>query len=208
MISRPESLGEQYAARFQNQSVVDRYHLRPTYPPEIFTLLNALVVDEPRTVLDVGCGTGNVARPLANSVERVDAVDRSLPMLARARTLPGGDSPKIRWLHGRAEDVETQPPYALVTAGESLHWMDWGVVLPRFAREVSSHGVLAIVYLVDQPVSPLIPPTCPSIGSLNWRNISCSSNWANARPLRSPCGKPSRTMLRPSTHAAVSRWKP
>jgi ubiquinone/menaquinone biosynthesis C-methylase UbiE len=152
MISRPESLGEQYVARFQDQSVVDRYHLRPTYPPEIFTLLNALVVDEPRTVLDVGCGTGNVARPLANSVERVDAVDRSLPMLARARTLPGGDSPKIRWLHGRAEDVETQPPYALVTAGESLHWMDWEVVLPRFAREVSPHGVLAIVYLVDQPV--------------------------------------------------------
>lgn len=152
MISRPESLGEQYAARFQDQSVVDRYHLRPTYPPEIFTLLNALVVDVPRTVLDVGCGTGNVARPLANSVERVDAVDRSLPMLARARTLPGGDSPKIRWLHGRAEDVETQPPYALVTAGESLHWMDWGIVLPRFAREVSPHGVLAIVYLVDQPV--------------------------------------------------------
>ena len=152
MISRPESLGEQYAARFQDQSVVDRYHLRPTYPPEIFTLLNPLVVDEPRTVLDVGCGTGNVARPLANSVERVDAVDRSLPMLSRARTLPGGDSPKIRWLHGWAEDVETQPPYALVTAGESLHWMDWGVVLPRFAREVSSHGVLAIVYLVDQPV--------------------------------------------------------
>jgi ubiquinone/menaquinone biosynthesis C-methylase UbiE len=152
MISRPKSLGEQYAARFADQCVVDRYHLRPTYPPEIFTLLGALVVEEPRTVLDVGCGTGNVARPLANYVERVDAVDRSLPMLARARTLPGGDSPKIRWLHGRAEDVETQPPYALVTAGESLHWMDWGVVLTRFAREVSPHGVLTIVYLVDQPV--------------------------------------------------------
>lgn len=151
MISRPESHGEKYAARFQDQSVVDRYHLRPTYPPEIFTLLNALIVDEPRAVLDVGCGTGNVARPLSNYVERVDAVDWSLPMLARARTLPGGDSPKIRWLHGRAEDVETQPPYALITAGESLHWMDWGVVLPRFAREVSLHGVLAIMYLVDQP---------------------------------------------------------
>jgi ubiquinone/menaquinone biosynthesis C-methylase UbiE len=152
MITRPESLGEKFATRFQDQSVVDRYHLRSTYPPEIFTLLNALIVDEPRTVLDVGCGTGNVARPLANFVERVDAVDRSLPMLSRARTLPGGDSPKIRWLYGRAEEVQTQPSYALITAGESLHWMDWGVVLPRFAREVTSHGVLAIVHLVDQPV--------------------------------------------------------
>jgi SAM-dependent methyltransferase len=152
MISRPEWHGEQYVARFADQSVVDRYHLRPTYPPETFELLNTLIVDEPRAALDVGCGTGNVARPLAEYVERVDAVDRSLPMLQRARTLPGGDSPKIRWLYGRAEDVEIQPPYALVTAGESLHWMDWGVVLPRFAQLVTSHGVLAIVYIVDQPV--------------------------------------------------------
>ncbi|SRR5579859_6447745 len=152
MISRPESHGERFVVRFQDQSVVDRYHLRPTYPPEIFAILNELIIDEPRTVLDVGCGTGNVARPLAEYVEHVDAVDMSFPMLARARTLPGGDSAKIHWLHGRAEDVELQPPYTLITAGESLHWMDWGVVLPRFAQLLTPHGVLAVVYIPDQPV--------------------------------------------------------
>jgi trans-aconitate methyltransferase len=72
-------------------------------------------------------------------------------MLERARALPGGDSPKIRWLHGRAEEVETEPPYALITAGESLHWMDWETVLPRWSRELSPHGMLAIAYVVDQP---------------------------------------------------------
>src|SRR5215469_13894603 len=144
MMKRPESHGEQYAVRFQHQSVVDRYHLRPTYPPQTFELLNDLIVDEPRAVLDVGCGTGKIARPLAASVERVDAVDRSLPMLSRARTEPGGDSPKIRWLHGRAEDVALEPPYALVTAGASLHWMEWDVVLPRLARVLTQHGMLAI----------------------------------------------------------------
>jgi ubiquinone/menaquinone biosynthesis C-methylase UbiE len=152
MIRRHPSLDEKFAARFEDQSVVDRYHLRLTYPPELFHLLNALIVDEPRVVLDVGCGTGNIARPLAEYVDRIDAVDRSLPMLERAHTLPGGDSPKIRWLHGRAEDiVETEPPYALITAGESLHWMDWGIVLPRWSREISPHGMLAIAYVVDQP---------------------------------------------------------
>jgi SAM-dependent methyltransferase len=100
----------------------------------------------------VGCGTGNVARPLTEYVEHIDAVDLSLPMLERARTLPGGYSPKVRWLHGRAEDVELEPPYALVTAGESLHWMEWDVVLPRFAQLLMPHGVLAIVHIVDQPV--------------------------------------------------------
>lgn len=143
--------GAHNAGRFQDQSVVDRYHLRPAYPPETFTILNELIVDEPRAVLDVGCGTGNVARPLAEYVEHIDAIDLSLPMLERAKTLPGGDSPKIRWLHGRAEDVETQPPYALVTAGESLHWMEWDVVLPRLVRVLTPHGMLAIAFVEEQP---------------------------------------------------------
>jgi ubiquinone/menaquinone biosynthesis C-methylase UbiE len=152
MIYHPESHGEQFAARFQDQSVADRYHLRPTYPPETFAILNELIVDEPRAVLDVGCGTGNIARPLADYVERVDAVDWSLPMLERARELLGGASPKIRWLHGRTEDVETRPPYALITAGESLHWMEWEVVLPRFEREISPHGMLAILYIEERSI--------------------------------------------------------
>ncbi len=152
MIPRYEFLGATYAARFQDQSVVDRYHLRPTYPPETFALLNALIVDEPRAVLDVGCGTGNLTRPLSAYVKRIDAVDISEAMLQRARTLPGGDSPKIRWLAGRAEEVEAQPPYALITAGESLHWMDWGVILPRFARMLTPRGVLAIVRVEEQAI--------------------------------------------------------
>ena len=143
--------GAHNAGRFQDQSVVDRYHLRPAYPPETFTILNELIVDEPRAVLDVGCGTGNVTRPLAEYVEHIDAIDLSLSMLERAKTLPGGDSPKIRWLHGRAEDVETQPPYALVTAGESLHWMEWDVVLPRLVRVLTPHGMLAIAFVEEQP---------------------------------------------------------
>ena len=37
------------------------------------------------------------------------------------------------------------PPYALITAGESLHWMDWNIVLPRFHRVLRHGGHLAIV---------------------------------------------------------------
>jgi SAM-dependent methyltransferase len=98
--------------------VVDRYHLRPAYPPETFTILNELIGDEPRVVLDVGCGTGNVARPLAEYVERIDAVDLSLPMLERAKTLPGGDSAKIRWVHGRAEEAAPGIGHAAADASE------------------------------------------------------------------------------------------
>lgn len=150
MIPPDEALRQQDAARFQDQSVVDRYHLRPAYPPEVFTRLQELMVDEPRAVLDVGCGPGPIALGLLDVAERIDAVDLSPQMLAQARTSPGGQSPKIRWLLGRAEEVALEPPYTLVTAGRSLHWMDWNVVLPRFARLVTPRGVLAMVQTREQ----------------------------------------------------------
>nr|BBH93404.1 hypothetical protein KTA_16030 [Thermogemmatispora argillosa] len=136
--------------RFQERRLVDHYHLRPPYPPETFDILKGLITDEPRVVLDLGCGTGNIARPLAAFVERVDAVDSSLAMLERARELAGGDDPRIRWIHGRAEDVALTPPYALVTAGMSLHWMDWRRLLPRLARMLTPRGLLAILNLQQQ----------------------------------------------------------
>jgi ubiquinone/menaquinone biosynthesis C-methylase UbiE len=142
---KPDFLGPLHAARFQDQSVVDRYHLRPTCPPETFRILADLISDEPRTVLDVGCGTGDIARNLLDYVEHIDAVDISLPMMEKGKTQPGGNSPKIRWLHGSAEDIELAPSYALVTAGQSIHWMDWHIVLPRFQQMLTPHGFLAIL---------------------------------------------------------------
>jgi hypothetical protein len=72
-------------------------------------------------------------------------------MLDYGRELPYGDDPRLRWLQGRVEDVPLAPPYALITAGESLHWMDWDQVLPRFASLLTPHGMLAIVSLGIDP---------------------------------------------------------
>jgi ubiquinone/menaquinone biosynthesis C-methylase UbiE len=153
MTSRPDYLGEQFAARFQDQSVVDRYHLRPTYPPETFRFLADLIVDEPHTILDAGCGTGEIARHLLDYAERIDAVDISLPMLVKGRAMPGGDSHKIRWLYGKIEEIPLSPPYALITTGQSLHWMEWDMVMPRFRQVLTPHGYLAILD-VDATPSP------------------------------------------------------
>jgi len=95
-------------------------------------------------VLDVGCGTGDLARRLAPLVERVHAVDFSSAMIEHGRHLAGGDAANLRWMLGAVEEVHFGAAYGLVTAGESLHWMDWEVVLPRFAEVLTANGVLAI----------------------------------------------------------------
>ena len=168
---RPTHLSAENAARFQAPDVVAAYPQRVPYPDETFDILVELIEasvaagDDSRAVLDIGTGDGSIARRLAARapyVARVDAVDVSAPMLALARTLPGSDLPNLRWILGPAETAPLDPPYALATAGESLHWMDWETTLPRLAVTLTPHGMLACVHrtVVDDPwerdVFPLI----------------------------------------------------
>ncbi len=152
-IPKPEHLGDEYASQFSDASVVAAYPNRAPYPESTFGILTGLVAGDRRVVLDIGCGTGDIARPLATRVERVDAVDISPGMIELGQRLPGGDAPRLRWLLGRAEDTPLDPPYGLVTAGASLHWMDWDVVLPRLASVLAPGAVLAIVDRVGSPVA-------------------------------------------------------
>jgi len=145
MIPKPHYLGPEFSSRFQDRSVVEAYHLRVPYPDEVFAILADLITDEPHTVLDVGSGPGNIARSLVNLVDRVDAVDISLPMIEKGRSLPDGNHPNLNWIHGRVEDVDLHPPYALVTAGQSLHWMDWDIVFPRFHAVLTPKGYVTAV---------------------------------------------------------------
>jgi SAM-dependent methyltransferase len=145
MDDKPHHLQPQYAAQFHDASVVAAYGYRPPVPDEVLTVLLGLVRENPAHVLDIGCGRGELARPLATCVSRVDAVDWSSAMIAMGKQLPGGDRTNLHWAAGKAEEAPLAPPYVLVTAGQSLHWMDWDVILPRIATALTPNGFLAIV---------------------------------------------------------------
>lgn len=145
MLPKPEWFGEQYASAFQEQGVVLAYQYRPPYPDTAIAALADLMTETPKCALDVGCGTGFIARRLVELVDHVDAIDVSQAMIEEGRHLPNGDHPRLNWIVGRAEDAPLSPPYGLIVAGDSLHWLDWGVALLRFARLLSPSGWLAIV---------------------------------------------------------------
>jgi SAM-dependent methyltransferase len=136
---------------FQDPSVIASYRYRPPYPAEVFTVLSGLITETPRRVLDIGCGTGFVARELLPHADAVDAVDVSTGMIEAGKRLPGGDDPRLRWIVGRAEDAPLDPPYALITAGDSLHWMDWPVLMPRLRAMLTVNGYLAVFENGQEP---------------------------------------------------------
>ena len=144
MKPKPAHLAPFYGALFEAESVARAYHTRPPYPPELFDTLLELQPEAPRAVLDLGCGTGDVALGLAGHVDRVDAVDASEAMLRVARARPGARHPSLRWVCAAAEAFEHRGPYSLVVASESLHWMDWQVVLPKIGSALRPGAFLAL----------------------------------------------------------------
>ena len=153
MRPKPKQFATQYASIFGDASVVSAYQYRPPYPAETFEILLSLLdADaETRTVLDAGCGPGVIARQLVQAVDRVDAVDIAARMIAAGKALPGGEKPKLGWIHGAIEHVALHPPYALIVAAASLHWMHWEKVLPRFHDVLTPGGYLAVVDVVAEP---------------------------------------------------------
>ena len=133
------------AGSFLHEGVARAYRHRPPYPPALFDALEALIVDRPRHVLDLGAGDGAIARPLAARVDKVDAVEISPAMVAEGRQRPGGDRANLTWHVEAAETVARQGPYALVTAGQCLHWMDWRPTLERVKGVLTRHAMLALV---------------------------------------------------------------
>ncbi|HEY2795180.1 MAG TPA: class I SAM-dependent methyltransferase [Micromonosporaceae bacterium] len=133
------------AGVFAHAGVAASYRHRPPYPDQVFDLLVGLMPSGPGAVLDLGAGEGALARPLSERVERVDAVELSEAMIATGQNRPGGRRSNLRWILGAAEAAAMDGPYALITAGASLHWMDWPRLMPRLRAALSPGGVLAIV---------------------------------------------------------------
>ncbi len=103
---------------------------RPGYPLELLEELGvAAGLDGTGRLLDLGCGPGTIAIPLARHVEQVVAVDREPEMLEELRRLAPAN---VVALQASAEDVDASwGTFRLATIGRALHWFDGELVLER-----------------------------------------------------------------------------
>ncbi len=142
---KPAHLAPHYGAQFQDHSVALAYYARAPYPPAFFDILETLQSPIQRgRILELGCGTGDATLELAAFAERIDAVEPSSSMLSVARCRPGANDTHIRWLHATAEQIEFEGPYSLALAAESLHWMEWSVVLPKVAAALTPGAFMVV----------------------------------------------------------------
>jgi SAM-dependent methyltransferase len=121
------------------------YHTRPPYPEETFEILIDLLPERNRSsILDLGCGIGDLTIPLAKMVDQIDAIDFSAAMLSQAKARPGGDNTTIHWHCIAAEQFECEYSYSLICAGQSLHWMDWEGLFPKIKQMLHNDGFIVL----------------------------------------------------------------
>jgi hypothetical protein len=120
MRDKPRHLQPEYGAEFQDASA---YAHRPPPPGTVLAVLLQLIQDEPRAVLDLGCGQGELARPLAAQVSRVGAVDGSAGMVAMGKGSRVGIAPIVRgWLERRRRSDCIRPTPWLPPVIASTGW--------------------------------------------------------------------------------------
>src|SRR6185437_675545 len=103
---------------------------RPGYPEAFLRhVVEHFGLDGTGRLLDLGCGTGQLALPLASHVSEAIGIDPDPAMLAEAAAAAERSGIRnVRWLLGsdrdldRLQDAIGQP--RLVTMGRSFHWME------------------------------------------------------------------------------------
>ena len=121
---------------------------RPPYPPALIDDLLARAAPPPGgTLVDLACGTGQVARALAPRFAAVIAVDQEPDMVAVGRRRARAEGrDHVDWRVGRAEDVGLAPgSVALVTVGSAFHRLDRPLVARRARTWLAPGGSLAVL---------------------------------------------------------------
>jgi len=134
---------------------------RPDYPDEVFEVLRKYFnLSKSQKVLDLGCGTGQIALTIAPLVDEILAVDPQEEMLQEGRSLSKEKGIRnIRWLKGDSTIVASLSAefgiIDLAIIARAFHWMEREQVLVDLYKILGSGGGVAIIG--DSPLGKAKP---------------------------------------------------
>ncbi len=151
-----------------------------------FDLFSQVQACTPDTVVDLGCGSGELTRFFARRWPKAQVlgIDSSPQMLEIARnyTIPG----RLEFVQHDLTTWEPVQPVDLVFSNAVLHWLPrHEELIPRLARMVSPKGTLAlqIPYNQDAPSHRLVrevaaaPEWKPTLGDVAERSHVRPATW-------------------------------
>jgi ubiquinone/menaquinone biosynthesis C-methylase UbiE len=112
-------------------------------------------------LLDLACGTGQLAFGLASRFAEIWAVDQEREAIDLARTNARARRVRnVRWMVGRAEDIAVDRDFDLVAVGNAFHRLQRRRVAESARRWLTSGGHFALVW-----------STSPWDGDEEWQRV-------------------------------------
>jgi SAM-dependent methyltransferase len=121
---------------------------RVGFPASLFDRLETFDIGKPgQAIVDLGTGTGALARGFARRGCRVIGIDPAEVMLDQARLLDSADGLSVDYRVGRAEETGLPDASAdVVSAGQCWHWFDRARAAIEVARLLQPSGALLIAH--------------------------------------------------------------
>lgn len=165
------------------EKFVDNYaRLRPGYPSDLIeSLIDSLRINNRSMILDLACGTGNLAKSLSARVKpNIICLDHSLTMLRYNRI--------VARLNAVAEALPLKSAaFDGVLIGQAFHWFDFDRALNEIARILKRGAGFAIIWYrrarpidgyrlkLDELVRSYNPGYKPGFMDFDWASIISSS---------------------------------
>ena len=133
-------------------------------------LIARIPIAAPQTIIDLGCGAGNVTKLLAERWprSRVIGVDNSAAMLERARAATDANA-QHEWIEGDLANWAPRQPVDIVFSNAALHWQDeHSILFPKVFSWVAPGGALA-VQMPEQYAAPSHVALSFVVNSARWR---------------------------------------
>jgi SAM-dependent methyltransferase len=128
---------------------------RAGFPDSLFERLAGVGIGLPgQKIVDLGTGTGSLARGFARRGCRVIGIDPDVRLLAQARELDAEAGVEIDYRQGRAEDTALPAgSQDVVSAGQCWHWFDRPAAAREVARILRPDGLIAIAHFDWLPLA-------------------------------------------------------
>jgi SAM-dependent methyltransferase len=132
----------------------DYAKFRAGFPPALFERLASMGVGLPgHRVLDLGTGTGTLARGFARRGATVTGLDKSDALLEQAKHLDRDARVSVTYRVATAEDTGLPADsFDVVTAGQCWHWFDRHAAASEARRLLVPNGRLVIAHFDWIPI--------------------------------------------------------
>lgn len=159
---------------------------RVPYPQAMLDELLARLGNRPERVLDLACGTGQVALALAPHVGELLAVDQEPEMIEAGRVAADrAGLANVRWQVCRGEElIAPVDAFDLITVGHAFHRLDRSLIAERARDWLAPGGALALLH-----------STTFWTGTEPWQRlvVDLVAKWTDSRPTATFEVRPRRT---------------